>query len=132
MPALLLPPIASIEPGLWHKMKLLFDQNLSFRLCQLLADLFPESSQVRLLGLDRVDDIEIQQYARREEFVIVTQDADFYRLALLNGVPPKIVWLRCGNQTTSVIESLIRSHAADIQSLLADPAVACLEIYGNG
>ena len=32
-------------------MKLLFDQNLSFKLCQALADLFPGSSQVRLLGM---------------------------------------------------------------------------------
>ena len=31
-------------------MKLLFDQNLSFKLCQALADLFPGSSQARLLG----------------------------------------------------------------------------------
>jgi predicted nuclease of predicted toxin-antitoxin system len=31
-------------------MKLLFDQNLSFKLCQNLADLFPESNHVRLLG----------------------------------------------------------------------------------
>jgi hypothetical protein len=32
-------------------MKLLFDQNLSFKLCAVLADLLPDSSQVRLLGL---------------------------------------------------------------------------------
>ena len=38
-------------------MKLLFDQNLSFKLCQALADLFPGSSQVRLLGLAEADDI---------------------------------------------------------------------------
>ena len=37
-------------------MKLLFDQNLSFKLCQALADLFPGSSQVRLLGLAEADD----------------------------------------------------------------------------
>ena len=32
-------------------MKLLFDPNLSFKLCQALADLFPGSIHVRLLGL---------------------------------------------------------------------------------
>lgn len=37
-------------------MKLLFDQNLSFKLCQRLTDLFPGSSQVRLLGLAEADD----------------------------------------------------------------------------
>jgi predicted nuclease of predicted toxin-antitoxin system len=37
-------------------MKLLFDQNLSFRLCQDIADLFPESNHVRLLGLSEAGD----------------------------------------------------------------------------
>jgi predicted nuclease of predicted toxin-antitoxin system len=37
-------------------MKLLFDQNLSFKLCQNLADLFPESIHVRLLGLSETGD----------------------------------------------------------------------------
>jgi len=32
-------------------MKLLFDQNLSFKLCRRLADVFPESDQIRLLGM---------------------------------------------------------------------------------
>jgi predicted nuclease of predicted toxin-antitoxin system len=32
-------------------MKLLFDQNLSFKLCEQLADIFAGSSQARLLGL---------------------------------------------------------------------------------
>ena len=34
-------------------MKLLFDQNLSFKLCSQLADLFPGSSQVQLLNLSQ-------------------------------------------------------------------------------
>lgn len=110
-------------------MKLLFDQNLSFRLCGMLADLFPESAQVRMLGLDRTDDMEIREYARREGFVIVTQDGDFYRLALLHGIPPRVIWLRCGNQPTTVIEGLLRAHAADIRALADHPVLACLEIY---
>jgi predicted nuclease of predicted toxin-antitoxin system len=32
-------------------MKLLFDQNVSFKLCRTLTDLFPGSTQVRLIGL---------------------------------------------------------------------------------
>ena len=34
-------------------MKLLFDENLSFKLCRQLSDVFPGSSQVRLAGLER-------------------------------------------------------------------------------
>jgi predicted nuclease of predicted toxin-antitoxin system len=37
-------------------MKLLFDQNLSFKLCGQLTDLFPNSGHARLLGLAEADD----------------------------------------------------------------------------
>jgi predicted nuclease of predicted toxin-antitoxin system len=40
-------------------MKLLFDENLSFKLCRKLTDLFLNSSQVRLVGLERADDLAI-------------------------------------------------------------------------
>lgn len=58
-------------------MKLLFDQNLSLRLVAGLADLYPDSNHVYPLGLDRVTDQEVYEYARREGFLLVTKDADF-------------------------------------------------------
>lgn len=109
-------------------MKLLFDQNLSSRLCSRLADLFPGSAQVRLLGLDRSSDREIWEYARINGFTIVSQDADFANLAALLGSPPKVVWLRCGNQPTAVIEGRLRAHAAAISALGASSDQFVLEI----
>ena len=82
-------------------MKLLFDQNLSFRLCGLLADLFPDSCQVRQIGLDQAGDREIWQYAGANGFTIVTQDSDYADMSALYGSPPKVIWLRCGNQPTT-------------------------------
>ena len=61
-------------------MKLLFDQNLSFRLCKALAELFPGSSQVRLLGLERVTDRVIWDRAKSDGFILVSQDSDFSEL----------------------------------------------------
>jgi len=43
--------------------KLLFDQNLSHRLCRVLADIFPGSEQVRRAGLDRASDEIIREFA---------------------------------------------------------------------
>ena len=63
-------------------MKLLFDQNLSFRLSQRLQDIFPGSNQVRVLGMDEADDRRVWAYAKANGFTIVTQDAD----------AEKIVW----------------------------------------
>ncbi len=110
-------------------MKLLFDQNLSYRLCDLLKDLYPDSQQVRLLGLDRTEDIGIWEYALKHGFVIVTQDADFYELSLLRGAPPKIVWLRCGNQPTTFINMLLRKYTQEISTFISDEKIACMEIY---
>jgi predicted nuclease of predicted toxin-antitoxin system len=66
-------------------MKLLFDQNFSFKLCSLLADLFPGSSQARLLGLAEADDRVVWQHAKAHGFNLVTQDADFAEMAVLYG-----------------------------------------------
>jgi len=82
-------------------MKLLFDQNLSFRLCGLLSDLFPDCEHVRRLGFERADDLTLWRYARDKGYAFVTLDADFAELAALFGAPPKVIWLRRGNQSTA-------------------------------
>jgi predicted nuclease of predicted toxin-antitoxin system len=108
--------------------KLLFDENLSFKLCRQLNDLFPDSSRVRLLGLERADDRGIWNYARTNEFALVTLDADFVEMAGLLGPPPKVIRLRCGNQATTAVETLLRDHAGLIADFGRDNS-ACLEIY---
>ncbi len=40
-------------------MKLLFDQNISFKLIKKINDIFPEAKQVKELGLENATDIEI-------------------------------------------------------------------------
>ncbi|MBV9549868.1 MAG: DUF5615 family PIN-like protein [Alphaproteobacteria bacterium] len=110
-------------------MKLLFDQNLSHRLCNLLSDQFPGSTQVKPAGLDRADDWAIWEFARREGFVIVTLDADFADIAGLRGAPPKIIWLRCGNQRTEFVHRLLRDHADLVVNFMQSGDAACLELY---
>jgi predicted nuclease of predicted toxin-antitoxin system len=110
-------------------MKLLFDQNLSFKLGQRLSDVFPGSGQVRLVGLAETDDRAVWDYAKQNGFTVVSQDADFAELAGLLGPPPKVIWLRCGNQRTSFIEKLLRQSADQIAEFEKDAACGCLEIY---
>lgn len=109
-------------------MKLLFDQNLSYKLCGLLGDQFPGSAQVRLLGLDRASDDEIWRYAGDNGFTLVTMDTDFLDFATLHGAPPRVILLRCGNQPTSVIADLLLEHALRIAVLDHQDEVSCLEI----
>ena len=109
-------------------MKLLFDENLSFKLCSDLADLFPGSVHVRLVGLAKAEDRAIWDFAAGSGFTIVSLDADFAERAALIGPPPKVIWLRCGNQSTRFVGKVLRDHAEAIAAF-AHEAAACLEIY---
>ncbi len=62
-------------------MKLLFDQNLSPKLVNRLADLFPGSAHVQTAGIDCADDEQVWQYAKANGFAIVTKDEDFNNLS---------------------------------------------------
>jgi predicted nuclease of predicted toxin-antitoxin system len=88
--------------------KLLFDENVSYRLAQGLADLFPGSSHVTSAGLGGTEDRHIWEYAKKEGFAIVSKDTDFRERSYVEGAPPKVVWLDVGNAGTETIEGLLR------------------------
>ena len=100
-------------------MKLLFDENLSPKLSGLLAVSFPGSTHLRDCGLKGHPDSEIWEYARVHGFMIVSKDSDFQQRSLLQGHPPKIVWLRIGNCTRDDVVALINSHERDIQAFFS-------------
>lgn len=66
--------------------KLLLDQNLSHRLVARLADVFPGSTQARLVRLDRAPDTELWDFAAREGYAIVSRDVDLAEMTALRGV----------------------------------------------
>ncbi|HZL26687.1 MAG TPA: DUF5615 family PIN-like protein [Acidobacteriaceae bacterium] len=107
-------------------MKLPFDENLSRQLVRDLADLYPGSEHVVRLGFERSDDREIWDLARVQRYTIVTQDSDFAERSILEGAPPKIVWIRVGNSRTSEIETLLRASHPAIQKFIVDPIDTCL------
>ena len=110
-------------------MKLLFDHNLPPSLVTRLADLFPGSTHVFALGLDRASDAEIREYAHQEALVIVTKDADFSDLCLLKGFPPKVIWIRRGNCSVNELEQLLREHFEQIEVLEVDQFYGVLTLF---
>ena len=72
-------------------MKLLLDENLSRRIVPFLQADYPGSAQVALLGMERTSDREIWEYAKVDDFVIVSRDSDFHELSLLYDAPPKVI-----------------------------------------
>jgi len=124
-----LQPIGNIN----YKMpeKLLFDQNISYRVVDKLPTSFINCKQVNQIGLKDCNDMEIWQYALNNNFTIVSFDSDFYDISLINGCPPKVIWLRTGNITTIELIQRITLNLDVIETFLNNPELkdfACLEI----
>jgi predicted nuclease of predicted toxin-antitoxin system len=91
-------------------MKLLLDENLSDRIISKIIDLYPNSDHVKTLALTNTDDALIWDYAKANNFVIVSKDSDFHQRSLLYGHPPKFIYLRIGNSPTSKIIQILRDN----------------------
>jgi len=110
-------------------MKLLFDENLSPKLVQRLIEAFPDSAHVDRVGLGSEQDDAIWEYAKNNQFTIISKDSDFHEKSLLKGYPPKIVWIRRGNCSIKQIEEILLSHKADIEKLIANKHKSFLILY---
>ncbi len=112
-------------------MKLLFDQNISFRVVLQICNYFPEAKHVRDFSLQFASDREIWNYAKVNGYNIVTLDSDFYDIVTLNGHPPKIIWLRLGNTSSLNLARVFSGHQENIKSFITDihhKDIGCLEI----
>ncbi len=109
-------------------MKLLLDHNISHKLVVRLADVFPGSTQTRLLNFGRTNDPQLWLFAKTHGYVFVTKDSDVAELAILRGAPPKIIWLRIGNCKTAVVERVLRANVRAIADFVEDPEQIVLEL----
>lgn len=111
-------------------MKILIDQNISFRIIQHISGTFTQAEHVKSLNLTNAPDYQIFMWARLQGFLaVLTQDEDFYNLLLEHGIPPKVIWLRLGNCSTNFIAEVVLRNASLIQAFIEDDAQDCLEVY---
>lgn len=109
-------------------MKLLFDQNLSYRLVRRLSDLDLDVKHVNEVLPQGAPDKAIWEYAKANGYSIVTFDRDFFDFAMVWGYPPKVIRFRTRNQTSAYIEQLFRFQLSSIMLFLNDDQLACLEV----
>lgn len=109
-------------------MKLLFDQNLSHKVVDLLVDLYPDSVHVRSIGLREAGDAEIWTFAATNGFTIVTKDEDFNARSVVLGFPPKVVWIQTGNCATDRVHVLLRRNFDDVAAFECGDEVGVLAL----
>jgi predicted nuclease of predicted toxin-antitoxin system len=96
--------------------KLLFDENVSPQLPQMLANEYPGSVHVREAGLRGAEDRQIWEYARAQGFAIVSKDTDFRERSFVEGFPPKVTLLDVGNARTTRIVELLRRERSRVEA----------------
>ena len=95
----------------------LFDENLPIN-----VGIFPSLpiTHVSSLG-SSLTDTKIWEYAKRNNLVIVTKDADFSNRIIVSNPPPKIVHLRFGNMRKRHFHMFLRKIWPQIGELIKHP-----------
>src|ERR1017187_6485345 len=83
--------------------KYLIDENLSKKLATKLTSIFSHVTHVSTEGLLNSFDLEIWNFAKTNNYAIITKDYDFSDMSHLLGCPPKVIKLNCGNKSTEYI-----------------------------
>jgi len=110
-------------------MRFLFDQNISYKILKLLPEQYKESTSVKTEKMINNTDREIWEFARRNNYVIVTHDSDFNDLNALFGFPPKIIWIRTGNIRPQELTNIILQHESEIAKFISEDIFGCFEIF---
>jgi predicted nuclease of predicted toxin-antitoxin system len=95
---------------------LLIDENLPASLAAILP---VGCSHATELGLQPTD-LQLWSHARDQAWTILTRDTDFFDRLVIEGPPPKIIWVRLGNIRKRDLESMLLRLWPQISALLAD------------
>lgn len=112
-------------------MKILVDNNISPKVISLLDKFSVGSKHVVQLGLDTgTEDGEIWNYAKANEYIVLTKDNDFEAMSRLFCCPPKVIQLTCGNKPTLAIIQILDNNKELILEFMNDNE-NCLLYLGN-
>lgn len=108
--------------------KFLIDENLSRKLVYTLNESFPGSSHVGIAYLLESSDKEIWDFAKENDYCILTKDWDYSFMSSAYGCPPKVIRLNCGNKATAFISKILIDKCVLIRDFLKDEDLCYLEV----
>jgi predicted nuclease of predicted toxin-antitoxin system len=112
--------------------KLLLDENLSWRMIKKLSPFFEEvvhASDLKII--QPADDISIWNYAKKNGFTILSKDDDFEKIVLLRKAPPKLIYLKTYNLDTNKLVDLILGNKDKLIQFVQSDENDIFEIYSN-
>ena len=113
-------------------MKLLLDENLSWRMIKMLSPIFSEVVHSAELKIKQpADDILLWDYAKKNGFTIVSKDDDFMKIVLLRKAPLKLIYLKTYNLNTKKLVDLILENKDKIITFIHSDENDIFEIYSN-
>lgn len=107
-------------------MNLLIDENFPLQLGKGFADNTIHATDIGK-GLT---DQDLWQAARERESILVTKDADFFDRLLMQGPPPKVIWIRTGNVKRKDLEEHFRFHWKTILKTLESSDL--VQLFSDG
>ena len=109
-------------------MKLLLDQGLPRSAAALLRNAGVDTVHTGEIGYATAEDVAIIEWARQEERVIVTLDADFHALLALSGAAsPSVIRIRIERLRAEALMELIQRVLSDWSSELAEGAALTVQ-----
>lgn len=94
---------------------LLIDENLPASLATTLPVICSHATD---LGAQPTDH-QIWQHAREQDWIVLTRDTDFFNRLILDGSPPKVIWVRLGNIRRKDLENLMTQLWPRISDLIS-------------
>jgi predicted nuclease of predicted toxin-antitoxin system len=109
-------------------MKILIDQNISFRIIPFIKTNFSLIDHVIPMGWINYSDHLIFKSSKNYD-AILTQDDDFENILLKYGKPPKIIRIRAGNLNTVQLSVLLKQNITVVEKFINHPESDFLEIF---
>jgi predicted nuclease of predicted toxin-antitoxin system len=101
-------------------MRLLLDENVSWRLVAYLRPYCEAVLHVRDIGLDESPDTSIWRYARQHGYDLLTKDEDFVRLLLAEGFPPRVVALQNAQVPVRALADFLLTRLPQLENFLGE------------
>jgi predicted nuclease of predicted toxin-antitoxin system len=96
-----------------------------------LSPTFNEIEHIQNINLHRASDQQIWDYALENDYTIVSKDSDFWEKAILEGPPPRVIWLQIGNCTTQKIHDLLINNESKIKDFSSSSGESLLVLSGK-